>query len=75
MTAVLATLAFLTAIWLVALIAAATLDESWDKIGAALRGRVDAAVPLQLAPRPVRLSQRLRPVRTLHAQPEWRAAA
>ena len=75
MTAAFATLAFLVVIWLVAVIAAETLDEAGGKILSALRGRSDAASSIQLAPRPVRVRQRQRPGRILRAQPEWRAAA
>ncbi len=76
MLAALATLAFLSVIWLVIVTAAHTLEESDVKIVDALKGRSILAQP---APAPVtlRYSQRMpaRPQLTLRAEPQWRAAA
>ena len=75
MLAPLATLAFLAALWLLAVVAVQTLGESGEKIIAALKGRsLLAAVP----PVPAvaaRVTQRARPQRALRAQPRLRAAA
>lgn len=76
MIAAFATLAFLTAIWLVAVVVAQAMAESGNKIVAALIGRSQMATVTNPILVPVRISQRsfrLRP--SLRAQPKWRAAA
>ena len=75
MTAPLATLAFLTALWLVNIIVADMLDQGIGKIVAALQGRSVLANPPVLRPVAVRVSQRSRAARALYASPELRAAA
>ncbi len=76
MLAAFATLAFLSAIWLVVVAAAHTLEGSGAKLVDALKGRSILAVP---APAPVtlRYSKRMPayPQLTLRAEPQWRAAA
>ena len=74
MTAPLATLAFLTALWLVNIIVADMLDQGIGKIVAALKGRSVLATATALRPVAVRFSQRSRP-RALSAPPGLRAAA
>ena len=75
MLAVLATLAFLAAMWLCATIVAGTLEQSEAKISAALKGRSLLAGP-PIGPVAGRVSQRYpsqrRPIR---ARVELRAAA
>lgn len=75
MLAPLATLAFLTALWLVGLVAADMHDQGMGKIIAALKGRSMLATIPMIRPIAVRVSQRSRPQRGLHAQPQLRAAA
>ena len=75
MTAPLATLAFLVALWLVAIVIADMLDQGIGKIVAALNGRSPLATAARLRPVAVRVSQRSRQARVLHAQPTLRAAA
>jgi hypothetical protein len=76
MIAPLATLVFLSALWLVAKVA---LEHAGDgaKIVAALRGRSMLAVPPpSVRPISVRFRPRAEAVRRpVRAQPEWRAAA
>ena len=75
MTAPLATLAFLAILWLVILVAADMLDRGIGTIAAALKGRSPLATAPSFRPIAVRVSQRSRPQRALHAQPRLRAAA
>ncbi len=77
MLAPFATLAFLTALWLVALIALDMADGVGAKVLAALRGQSMIARPPQsLRPVTVRFQPRAGAVRRpMRAQPEWRAAA
>ena len=74
MLAPLATLAFLAALWLLAMIIAEALGVSGAKITAALKGRSPLATVPAIAPVAVRVSQRSRQ-RSLRAQPRLRAAA
>ena len=71
MIAALGTLAFLTTLWLLAVVGAMILGESGGKILAALRGQSSAPV---LKTAPVRLRHRQR-VRQMRATPRLRAAA
>ncbi len=71
----LATLAFLAVLWLVNIVAADMLDQGIGKIVAALRGRSMLASVPGIRPVAVRVTQRSRPQRALHAQPRLRAAA
>ena len=75
MTAPLATLAFLVAMWLVTFVIADMVNQSLTKILAALKGRSPLAVAPSIRPVAVRVSQRSRQQRVLHAQPRLRAAA
>lgn len=75
MLAPLATLAFLATLWLVVMVAAEMLSQSGGKIVAALKGRSPLATPPSIRPIAVRVSQRSRLARALHAQPHLRAAA
>ena len=75
MLAAVATLVFLTTLWLVAFAGILMVGENRSKILAALRGQsLLAATPV--APRiALRVSQRARVQAPLRARPEWRAAA
>ena len=77
MLAPLATLTFLTVLWLIAKLAADLVAEDGAKIVAALTGRSMLARPPQsVRPISVRFQQQALPARLpVHAQPEWRAAA
>ncbi len=77
MLAPLATLAFLATIWLVARIALDIADDAGAKVFAALRGQSILVQPQQsVRPISVRFQPRAGLVRpSMHAQPEWRAAA
>jgi hypothetical protein len=75
MIAAFATLAFLTALWLVAVAAALTLLGSQSKIVAALRGQSQLAEARTATSVVMRISPRARSERPLRAQPAWRAAA
>jgi len=73
MIAALATLVFLTTLWLLAVVGAAVLEGSGGKIRAALRGRSMGSVA---ATRPVRIRfSRYRVERPLRANARMRAAA
>ena len=74
MLAPLATLAFLTTLWLIVLIGAEMLGASGGKIVAALTRQSLLATAPAFRPIAVRVSQRSRQ-RALHAQPRLRAAA
>jgi len=74
MLAPLATLAFLAALWLLAMIIVEMLGERGAKMAAALKGRSPLATVPSLRPVAVRVSQRSRQ-RALRAQPRLRAAA
>ena len=75
MLAPLATLAFLTVLWLVVLTIAELGSPAMGKIVAALKGRSVMATAPIVRPVAARVSQRSRPQRSLHAQPQLRAAA
>ena len=75
MLAPFATLAFLAALWLVGFMILPMLGHSGGKIAAALKGRSPLATEVKLRLVAVRVSQRPRAQPTLHAQPQWRAAA
>lgn len=75
MLAPLATLAFFTTLWLVNLVIADTLDHGLGKMIAALKGRSALATAPSVRLIAVRVSQRSRLARTLHVQPQLRAAA
>ena len=71
MIAPLATLAFLTTLWLLTVVSAAVLEQSGSKIAAALKGEpVRPSVSLT----PIRVRARLRS-RPMRAAAQWRAAA
>lgn len=73
MTAALATLAFLTTLWMLIVVGAAVLERSGGKILAALRGESRAAA---IATRPVRVRHpHYRAERALRAIAPMRAAA
>ncbi len=74
MLAPLATLAFLAALWLVAVMVAEMFGESGSKVAAALSGRSPLATAPRIRPIAGRVSLRSRP-RTLRAQARLRAAA
>jgi len=74
MLAAVATLAFLTTIWLALLVGALMLTGNRSKILAALKGQSLLATQQQFVPA-VRLSQRSRQPRPLRARPKLRAAA
>ncbi len=77
MLAPLATLTFLAALWLVAKLGLDLFAENGAKIAAAFNGRSMMARPPQSV-RPISVRYRQQagsaPI-SLHAQPEWRAAA
>ena len=75
MTAALATLAFLVTLWVVNLVLVDLLNNGLGKMIAALKGRSALATAASIRPVAVRVSQRSRPQRALHAQPRLRAAA
>jgi len=72
----LATLVFLSSIWLVVTVGAWTAVGSHRKILAALTGR-DPAMPVRIHPVAMRLRPRTssRPAIRAQAQPQWRVAA
>ena len=73
MTFALATLAFLTTIWMFVVLGAMVLDNSGAKILAALKGE---SVRPMLSTRPVRVRhQRYQPLRPVRATARNRAAA
>ena len=74
MIAAFATLAFLTSLWLIVVLAAATLEDSWSKIVAALGGRSPLAIAA-VTQAPYRVSARPRLQRPVRARPHLRAAA
>ena len=75
MLAVFATLTFLIAMWLCAVAAAASLEQSGYKVVAALKGR-PSLEPASIMPVAGRVSQRYpSPRRPLRARVELRAAA
>lgn len=74
MIAALATVVFLTALLVLAAIAAILLDESGAKIRSALGGRSLLASRRSIAA-PVRVSSRARSQRPVRAEARWRAAA
>lgn len=71
MMAALGTLAFLTTLWLLVVVGAATLEESGAKIAAALRGKT-AGRKIAV---PVRVRTRTRVQQPMRARPRWRDAA
>ena len=72
MIAALATLAFLTTLWLLVVVGAAVLEASGAKIAAALKGAPASQPLLRVASVRVRVRARSRVMR---AEPHWRAAA
>ena len=72
MIAALGTLAFLITLWLLIVVGAAILEESGEKIVAALKGET---APLFSSPAPLRLRARPRPAIPIRANARWRAAA
>ena len=74
MIAALATLAFLTSLWLCIVVVAKMIEESGGKMLAALRGHSLLAIAPAPICAPVRISAR-RLQRPLRAQPRLRAAA
>jgi hypothetical protein len=75
MLAPLATLVFLAAIWLVAVVAADMFGVSGRKIVLAFKGQSLLATAPTVRPVTVRVSQRARVQRALRAEPRFRAAA
>ena len=71
MIAPLATLAFLTTLWLIVVVGASVLEESGARIAAALKG---TAAHRQV-PVPVRVRARSRFQQPIRAKARWRAAA
>lgn len=74
MLAPLATLAFLAALWFIAMLLLESVAQSRSKIAAALRGHSQLSSTPAVVPVPVRVSQRSRQ-RAIRAEPRWRAAA
>jgi hypothetical protein len=73
MTAAFATLAFLTVLWMLAVVTAQVLDRSGARIVAALKGE---SMKPSLATQPVRLRhQRYLPARAMRVSARRRAAA
>jgi hypothetical protein len=73
MTAAFATLAFLTVLWMLAIVGAFVFDRSGAKILAALKGQ---SVSPSLSTRPVRLRhQRYQTARAMRVSARQRAAA
>ena len=72
MTAALGTLVFLATLWLLTVVGAAVLEESGDKIAAALKGKRVRTAPV-LAP--VRIRTRSRLQQPMRASAKRRAAA
>jgi hypothetical protein len=73
MIAAIGTLAFLTTLWLLAVIGAVVLEESGAKIAAALKGDLSTVTPATV--RPMRLRARAHVHRPIRATAQWRAAA
>ena len=73
MIAPLATLAFLSTLWLLMVVGAAVLEESGAKIAAALKGNPVRAAAAVVPP--VRMRVRMRIQKPMRAEPRWRAAA
>ncbi|MEO6199133.1 MAG: hypothetical protein ABIO68_04265 [Sphingomicrobium sp.] len=72
MTAALATLTFLTAIWMLVVIGARIVEQSGPRIAAALKGRSQEPA---LTTVPMRLRHRERGSHAFRATPRLRAAA
>ena len=72
MIAPLATLAFLATLWLLVVVGAAVLEESGNKIAAALRGK---SVQPVLGLAPMRFRTRTRLQQPMRARARWRDAA
>lgn len=72
MTAALGTLAFLSIIWLLAVVTAMIVERSGGKILAALKGEI-RRTPVETAT--IRIRYRPRPAQALRATPRLRAAA
>ncbi|MEO8175991.1 MAG: hypothetical protein ABI626_04960 [Sphingomicrobium sp.] len=75
MLAPFATLAFLTTLWLIGFMILPLMGDNGRKVAAALKGRSVLATEVELRLVAVRVSQRPRAQQSLHAQPQWRAAA
>lgn len=76
MLAPLATVAFLSVLWLVIRVAVEMADESLGKIVCALKGKsLLSQPPASIRPITVRYQPQVVPVRRAQAVPEWRAAA
>ena len=73
MIAALATLAFLSTLWLLVVLGAAVLEESGARIAAALKGQLGTAIPQPAAYARVRIRSRLR--QPMRARPRLRDAA
>ena len=72
MTAAFGTLAFLSTMWMLVVVAAWVLEQSGSKIVAALKGR---SIAPTLFTAPMRLRHRERGRTAIHATPRLRAAA
>ena len=70
MLAPLGTLVFLATLWMLVVVGAAVLEESGEKIAAALKGKQAHRTFV-----PVRMRARYRLQRPMRATPRWRAAA
>ena len=75
MIAALATAAFLTTLWLLAMIGLAMLEDSGAKIVAALKGRSPLAMTPAVKSLRWKVSPRVRTRPVMHARPTLRAAA
>lgn len=75
MLASLATLAFLTTLWLIAVVALDTLAHSGRKIMSALAGRSELAMTPATLPAAMRIRPRVRVEPPMRARPRLRAAA
>jgi hypothetical protein len=73
MIAALGTLAFLATLWLLVVLGAAMIEESGDRIAAALEGGFASAPRVHVSAARVRTRARIAPV--MRARPRWRDAA
>jgi hypothetical protein len=71
MIAAFGTLAFLATLWLLVVVGAAVLEESGEKIVAALRGQSR----MQVRTLPIRVRSRARLQKPIRGRAHWRAAA
>ena len=75
MTAALATIAFLSTLWMLAYLAETVAGESWTKMVAALKGQSLLATAPQGRQISWKVAPRVRTARPMHVRPTLRAAA